>query len=64
MKGEVFNLGLSNANLTKLELANKIKKYIPHLKLLKYLTEKIQIREITSYQIKKLKVWVLKQRLI
>ncbi len=27
-KGEIFNVGLSSANLTKLELANKIKEYI------------------------------------
>ena len=40
MKGEVFNLGLSNANLTKLELANKIKKYIPHLKIIKVFNRK------------------------
>ena len=26
MKGNIFNLGLSNANLTKIQLANKIKK--------------------------------------
>jgi nucleoside-diphosphate-sugar epimerase len=31
MKGEPFNIGLSNANLTKRELAEKIKKYIPNL---------------------------------
>jgi len=28
-KGKVYNLGLSNANLTKLQLAKKINKYIP-----------------------------------
>jgi nucleoside-diphosphate-sugar epimerase len=31
MNNDVFNVGLSNANLSKLELANKIKKYIPNL---------------------------------
>jgi nucleoside-diphosphate-sugar epimerase len=31
--GEVFNLGLSNANLSKLELAEKIKQYIPKLSI-------------------------------
>lgn len=30
-KGNAFNVGLSSANLTKLELANKIKEYIPSL---------------------------------
>jgi nucleoside-diphosphate-sugar epimerase len=30
-KGEVFNVGLSSANLTKLELAQKIKQYLPSL---------------------------------
>jgi nucleoside-diphosphate-sugar epimerase len=31
MKGEAFNLGLSNANLSKKELCEKIKKYLPEL---------------------------------
>ena len=31
MKGRPYNLGLSSANLTKLELANKIKEYVPEL---------------------------------
>lgn len=30
-KGEVFNVGLSTANLTKLELAQKIKEHLPNL---------------------------------
>jgi nucleoside-diphosphate-sugar epimerase len=29
--GQVFNVGLSNANLSKLELAEKIKEYVPNL---------------------------------
>ena len=29
MKGEPYNLGLSSANLTKRQLAEKIKEYIP-----------------------------------
>jgi len=33
-RGEVFNVGLSNANLTKKELAEKIKEYIPDLKII------------------------------
>mgnify|MGYP001189693663 CR=1 FL=1 len=31
MKGQIFNLGLSNANITKSELAKKIKQYLPYL---------------------------------
>ena len=30
-KGQAFNVGLSSANLSKMELANKIKEYIPNL---------------------------------
>lgn len=33
MKGEVYNLGLSNANLSKLMLAQKIKKQLKYLKI-------------------------------
>ncbi len=31
MNGQVFNVGLSNANLSKLELAQMIKRYVPNL---------------------------------
>ena len=31
LNGEVFNVGLSDANLNKMELANKIKEYFPKL---------------------------------
>jgi nucleoside-diphosphate-sugar epimerase len=31
MKGEAYNVGLSNANLSKQELAEKIKQYVPEL---------------------------------
>ena len=34
MKGEAFNLGLSSANLTKRQLAEKIKQYVPELHLI------------------------------
>lgn len=34
-KNETFNVGLENANLSKLELALKIKKYVKNLKILK-----------------------------
>lgn len=30
-KGEVYNVGLSSANLSKLELAEKVKEYVPNL---------------------------------
>ena len=33
MKSNIFNLGLEEANLSKLELANLIKKFIPHFKI-------------------------------
>ena len=33
-KGEIYNLGLSNANITKLQLAMKIKKKIPQTKII------------------------------
>ena len=31
LRGNIYNVGLSNANLSKLELANRIKKFIPEL---------------------------------
>lgn len=34
MSGEAYNVGLSNANLTKLELAETIKKYLPKLSII------------------------------
>ena len=34
MKSQSFNVGLSEANLTKLELANKIKTFLPNLEIL------------------------------
>ena len=33
MNGEIYNLGLSNANLTKIGLAKKIKKFHPSLQI-------------------------------
>ena len=32
--GETFNLGLSDANLSKMELCQKIKKYLPKFEIL------------------------------
>ena len=40
MKGQIFNLGLSNANITKLELAKKIQKYLPYVKIKKTLNKR------------------------
>lgn len=34
MRGEIYNLGLSSANLTKLQLCNKIKEFVPDLAIL------------------------------
>jgi nucleoside-diphosphate-sugar epimerase len=34
MTGQVYNLGLDSANLSKLELAEKIKEHIPHLEII------------------------------
>jgi nucleoside-diphosphate-sugar epimerase len=34
MKGQVYNAGLSSANLTKMELAEKVKEYMPYLHIL------------------------------
>ena len=33
VKGNIFNLGLSSANITKIELARKIKKYVKKLQI-------------------------------
>lgn len=33
IKNNTYNLGLSNANITKIQLLNKIKKYVPKLKI-------------------------------
>jgi nucleoside-diphosphate-sugar epimerase len=34
MKGQVYNMGLSSANLTKRQLAEKIKDYVPNLEII------------------------------
>lgn len=34
LKGQAFNLGLSTANLTKRQLAEKIKEHVPHLEII------------------------------
>jgi len=40
LKNDVYNLGLSNANITKLDLAKKIKKYIKKLKIKTMINQK------------------------
>ncbi len=40
MKSEIFNVGLSSANLSKLELCQEIKKIIPNLNIIELETEK------------------------
>ena len=40
MKGQIFNLGLSNANITKLDLEKKNKKYLPYVKIKKTLNKR------------------------
>ncbi len=39
LKNNVYNMGLSSANITKLELAKKIKKFIPKVKITKILNQ-------------------------
>ena len=34
MKGEIYNVGLSSANVSKMELCEKIKEYIPHFSIM------------------------------
>ncbi|MDA8019734.1 MAG: NAD(P)-dependent oxidoreductase [Thermoanaerobaculia bacterium] len=38
MEGQTFNVGLSDANLTKLELAERIRRQVPRLKILESVT--------------------------
>ncbi|WP_413582875.1 NAD-dependent epimerase/dehydratase family protein [Bdellovibrio sp. HCB288] len=33
MRGQIFNVGLSSANMTKLDLCNEIQKVVPHLQI-------------------------------
>ena len=53
LKSNVYNLGLSSANLTKLMLAKKIKKKLKFLKINFVKNKKIQINEIILLVIKK-----------
>ena len=34
LKNNIFNLGMSSANITKLQMVNKIKKHLPKLKII------------------------------
>lgn len=52
MKNDVYNIGLSNANLSKKELAYKIKKYLPNLAIVEedFTKDKDQRNYIVSNQ--------------
>ena len=60
MRGNIFNVGLSNANLTKIQLAQLIKN-IKGTKIINLKKKKILIKEIILLVIKKLKDWALNQ---
>ena len=54
MRSNAYNLGLSNANLTKIGLAQTIKKAIPKLKISINNNKKILIKGIIMLVIKKI----------
>ena len=58
MRGEAYNVGLSDANLSKFELCERIQAYVPTC-ILKLRSAKILISVITSCRMKKLKRWGL-----
>ena len=62
MKNEIYNVGLSNANVSKKELCQIIKKKIQTLFFLKLKLVLISIREIIWYPMKKLKKQILKPK--
>ena len=49
LKNNVYNFGLEEANLTKLDLANQIKKYIPEFQIIEMNLKKILIKEIILF---------------
>jgi len=51
MNNQAYNVGLSEANLSKLELCAKIKQHIPHSSILKRQSERIRTSGIISSQI-------------
>ena len=55
MKNNIYNIGLSDANLTKIQLAKRIKKIVSKTKIKIIKIIKIQIKEIILLVIKKLK---------
>ena len=55
MKGNSYNLGLSSANITKIQLAKKIKKQVKKFKIKVNNFKKDPDQEIISYLIKKSK---------
>ena len=58
MRGNIFNVGLSDANISKFELCEKIKKYVPEFVFLMINFLKTKIKEIILYQMKKLRTLV------
>ena len=57
MKGNIYNVGLSEANLSKKELCLKIKDQIRISQFSKVNLTKILIKEIILFQIKNRKNW-------
>ena len=55
MKNEAYNVGLSDANLSKLELCAKIREQVQNFVFLEAPIVKIRTKEIISFQMKKLR---------
>ena len=53
MKSEIYNVGLTTANLSKLELAEKIKLCVPNLQIFDAEFQKILIKEIILFLMQK-----------
>ena len=52
MKSNIYNVGLSEANLTKLQLCESIKNFLPDFEIQIDKEEKTQIKETTLFQMK------------
>ena len=52
MKSNIYNVGLSEANLTKLQLCEEIKELLPEFEIFIDKRVKIQTKEITLFQMK------------
>ena len=53
MKNQIYNVGLSTANISKLELAHTIKKYIKELVIILKNLKKTKTKEIILFQMQK-----------